>query len=251
MTTRRVGLSKVLGFGVRATLLSIAAFLLWLFAVWPPPAWYRSHWPRVTSFMALQQNDSVRRYVPVTLDRISPRVVRAVIVAEDHRFYEHGGMDYSAMLDAVGYRRRVFRWKDPRDRRELWRALRKVARSPSELRGASTITQQLAKNLYLSSSRNPMRKVKEGVLAWRLERTLGKERILELYLNVAELGSGIWGVEAASQAYFHRSATELGRRDAAALAATLPHPRTSNPVHRPGRMRWRQNLILGRMGWEG
>lgn len=248
--TWRVRLWKVLRLGARVAFLSVAAFLLWLLAVWPPPVWYRSHWPRETPFMAMRHDDTVRRYVPVTLDKISPPVARAVIVAEDQRFREHGGIDYSAMLDAVGYRRREFRWKDPRDRRELWRALRKVAESPSDLRGASTITQQLAKNLYLSSSRNPMRKVKEGVLAWRLERALGKERILELYLNVAELGSGIWGVEAASQAYFNRSVKNLGARDAAALAATLPHPRTSNPAHRPGRMRWRQNLILGRLGGE-
>lgn len=199
--------------------------------------------------MAARHDDSARQYTPVTLDRISPHLARAVIVAEDHRFREHGGIDYSAMRDAVGYRRRDFSWRDPRDRQELWRAIRKVAARPGDLRGASTITQQLAKNLYLSSSRNPMRKIKEGVLAWRLERALGKDRVLELYVNIAELGTGIWGVEAASQAYFGRSARDLGARDAAALAATLPHPRTSNPAHRPGRMRWRQNLILGRMGW--
>ncbi len=238
---------KLLRFGLRITIFSIAAFLLWLFAVWPPPAWYRSHWPRETPFMAMRQNDSVRRYVPVALPVISAHLVEAVIVAEDYRFREHGGIDYSAMLEAVGYRRREFHWDNPRDRRELWKVLRRAAQNPGELRGASTITQQLAKNLYLSSSRNPLRKVKEGVLAWRLERTLGKERILELYLNVAELGPGIWGAEAASQAYFHRPAEALGMREAAALAATLPHPRTSNPSYRPGRMRWRQNLILGRM----
>ena len=88
--------------------------------------------------------------------------------------------------------------------------------------GASTITQQLAKNLYLSPSRNPFRKVKEAVLAKRLEWALSKDRILELYLNVAEFGPGIWGVEAASQEYFNKPASRLTRSEAAALAAVLP-----------------------------
>lgn len=244
------GFGRLLRGGLRFAILSGAAFVLWLLAVWPPPAWYRTHWPRETPFMAMRHGDSVRRYVPVPLDRISPHLVRAVVVAEDHRFREHGGIDFNAMRDAVGYRRRDFSWRNPRDRHELWRALRKVFANPGDLRGASTITQQLAKNMYLSSSRNPMRKIKEGVLAWRLEHALGKDRVLELYLNIAELGTGVWGAEAASQVYFGRSAKDLGVRDAAALAATLPHPRTSNPAHRPGRMRWRQNLILGRLGRE-
>ncbi len=118
------------------------------------------------------------------------------------------------------------------------------------LRGASTITQQVAKNLYLSPSRNPLRKMKEAVTAWRLERALGKPRILELYLNIAELGDGIWGVEAASRRYFNRSARRLTETQAAALAATLPFPLRSNPGYRPNRMRRRQDLILRRMRGE-
>jgi monofunctional biosynthetic peptidoglycan transglycosylase len=118
------------------------------------------------------------------------------------------------------------------------------------LRGASTITQQLAKNLYLSPSRNPFRKLKEAVTAYRLEAALGKERILELYLNLVELGDEVWGVEAASQKYFSRSARRLSTEQAAALAGTLPFPLSSNPGFRPGRMRWRQNLILRRMRGE-
>jgi monofunctional biosynthetic peptidoglycan transglycosylase len=105
----------------------------------------------------------------------------------------------------------------------------------------------LAKNLYLSPSRNPLRKVKELVTAWRLEATLGKARILELYLNVVELGPGIWGVEAASQTYFRRPARALRTDDAALLAATLPGPLKANPGYRVGRIRWRQQLILRRM----
>jgi monofunctional biosynthetic peptidoglycan transglycosylase len=118
------------------------------------------------------------------------------------------------------------------------------------LRGASTITQQVAKNLYMSPSRNPLRKLKEAVTAWRLERALGKPRILELYLNIAELGDGIWGVEAASRRYYNRSARRLTETQAAALAATLPFPLRSNPGYRPNRMRRRQDLILRRMRGE-
>ena len=97
------------------------------------------------------------------------------------------------------------------------------------LRGASTITQQVAKNLYLSPSRNPLRKVKEAVTAYRLEMALPKRRILELYLNIAEMGDGVWGVEAASQRYYRKSARRLSDNQAAALAATLPFPLSSNP----------------------
>jgi monofunctional biosynthetic peptidoglycan transglycosylase len=106
------------------------------------------------------------------------------------------------------------------------------------------------KNLYLSPSRNLFRKLKEAVTAYRLELALGKRRILELYLNVAELGPGIWGVEPASRHYFNRSARTLTASQAAALAATLPFPLRSNPRYRPARMRRRQDLILRRMQGE-
>jgi monofunctional biosynthetic peptidoglycan transglycosylase len=118
------------------------------------------------------------------------------------------------------------------------------------MRGASTITQQLAKNLYLSPSRNPLRKLKEAVIAYRLEWALGKQRILELYLNVVELGPNLWGVEAASERYFGRPAARLSMEQAALLVATLPHPLTSNPALRPGRTVWRQQLILRRLRGE-
>jgi monofunctional biosynthetic peptidoglycan transglycosylase len=116
--------------------------------------------------------------------------------------------------------------------------------------GGSTITQQLAKNLYLSPSRNPLRKLKEAVTAYRLEHALSKDRILELYLNVAELGNGVWGAEAASRRYYRRGAGRLSESQAAALAATLPFPRLSNPAYRPVRMRRRQEIILRRLHGE-
>jgi monofunctional biosynthetic peptidoglycan transglycosylase len=177
-------------------------------------------------------------------------MLQAATTGEDDRFWEHGGVDYLAILHALGYRRQAFTWDSARDRAELRRALGRTWSRREELRGASTITQQLAKNLYLSPSRNPLRKVKEAVTAYRLEWALGKRRILELYLNVAELGRETWGVEAASRAYFDRSARRISRSQAAALAGSLPFPLRSNPGYRPGRMRWRQNLILRRMGGE-
>ena len=192
----------------------------------------------------------VRRYQVVRLSRIPPVMRTAAQTGEDHRFYEHSGVDYEAIRDAMGYRRADFHWADPRDRAELARALRSVWRRRGRIRGASTITQQLAKNLYLSPSRNPFRKLKELITAWRLEYWLGKDRILELYLNVVELGPEVWGVEAASRKYFGHSAAQLSLEEAAALAGTLPFPLNSNPGHRPGRMRWRQSMIVRRIRGE-
>jgi len=231
-----------------ALLLSLA----WLFFVWPPPSWWRSHWPAETAFMRMRAGQAAfdtipRRYAPLPLDSISDWVERLVLIGEDDAFYQHGGIDYRQLRDALGYRRASFSWSDPRDRAELWRVLLKVRESDDGMRGASTITQQLAKNLYLSPSRNPLRKVKEAAIAWRLEQALEKDRILELYLAVAELGPNTWGVEAAAQRYFRRSAARLSQEQAALLAATLPHPLSSNPGHRPGRTQYRANLLLERL----
>ncbi len=193
---------------------------------------------------------AARLYHPVPRARI-PTVMRtAALIGEDHRFYEHGGIDYEAIRDAIGYRREGFRWSDARDRGELMRALEGLWGRRGRIRGASTITQQLAKNLYLSPSRNPLRKLKEVITAWRLEYWLGKERILELYLNVVELGPEVWGVDAASRKYFGHPASGLSLEEAAALAGTLPFPLSSNPRFRPGRMRWRQGMIIRRIRGE-
>lgn len=240
------------------------AFTAWLLAVWPPPVWYRTHFPRRTAFMQMRQLEALGasgrsgqaqehdapRYIPVPLDSIAPAAAIAAITGEDNNFWEHDGIDYMAILKALGYRREQFNWQAERDRAALYRALGRAWGRRDQLRGASTISQQLAKNLYLSPSRNPLRKVKEAVTTWRLEAALGKRRILELYLNIAEMGPGIWGVEAASQEYFRKPAARLNRAEAAALAGLLPFPLRSNPAHRPGRMRWRQNLILRRMAGE-
>ena len=190
------------------------------------------------------------RYVPVPLDSIAPPMLTAAVTAEDARFWGHGGIDWHEVRHALGYRRGRFAWGSVNDWRELWRAVGGLPERREAIRGASTITQQVAKNLYLSSSRNPLRKVKEAVTAYRLELVLPKRRILELYLNIAELGDGVWGVEAASRRYYRKPARRLTESQAAALAATLPFPLSSNPAYRPVRMRKRQSLILRRMHGE-
>jgi monofunctional biosynthetic peptidoglycan transglycosylase len=226
--------------------------VLWLFAIWPPPFWYRWNFPRETSFMAMRRHqDPVaalhRKYQPVSLARIAPALKRTVLIGEDSRFYEHHGIDYVEMRHAMGYSRDAFAWTSSRDRSDIWRAITGTLGHAGRVRGASTITQQLAKNLYLSPSRNPLRKLKEAVTAWRLELWLPKDRILELYLDTAELGNEVWGAEAASQTYFQTPARSLSTDQAATLAATLPFPRISNPYYRPGRMLWRKGLIVDRM----
>src|SRR5439155_23640052 len=218
----------------RAALGTAGVVLVWLFAAWPPPVWWRDHWPRETAMMrdaadwrtggrAVGGSQSAPVVRPTDLEHISPVLQRMVIIAEDSRFRSHVGIDPAEIADALG----VAGAHGVRSGGgAAWR-------HRDRLRGASTITQQLAKNLYLSSSRNPIRKLKEAVLALRLELALSKDRILELYLNIAEWGPGIWGVDAASRAYFAVPAARLTEEQAAELAATLQHPRTSNPTYRP------------------
>lgn len=137
------------------------------------------------------------------IEKISPYLRRAVIAAEDDAFYEHEGYNWEAIKKAAKYD-----WKKKRF-----------------ARGASTITQQLARNLFLSKSKNPFRKLKEFLIALKLERELTKDRILELYLNVVEWGPGVYGAEAASQYYFKHSAAKLSPGEAAYLASILPNPK--------------------------
>ena len=217
-----------------------AVALVWLLAVWPPPVWWRDHWPRETAMMREMADGRTGGRAdgqsPSVLKDSSPVLQRMVIIAEDSRFRSHVGIDPAEIADALGMD----------GAHGFWSAVGAAWRHRDRLRGASTITQQLAKNLYLSSSRNPIRKVKEAATALRLELALSKDRILELYLNVAEWGPGIWGVDAASRAYFAVPASRLSEEQAAELAATLPHPRTSNPTFRPDRTLARRNLILAR-----
>jgi monofunctional biosynthetic peptidoglycan transglycosylase len=235
----------------------LAAFLLWLTFVWPPPSWWRTHWPAQTAFMAMRARQAraaprsaSRGYQPVPADAMSPWLARAAVAAEDDAFYQHHGIDYRSLREALGYRRPTFSWTSAKDRSELARALGRAWARRDRLRGASTVTQQLAKNLYLSPSRNPLRKLKEAVIAYRLEWALTKPRILELYLNVAEFGPNLWGAEAASERYFAEPASRLSLEQASLLVATLPHPLTSNPASHPGRTIWREQLILRKLGGE-
>ena len=189
--------------------------------------------PATTAFMELREREAratgrtprrVQRWVGY--GRISPDLKRAVLVAEDDTFWQHEGVDFEQLQESIGTD-----WARGRFSR-----------------GGSTITQQLAKNLYLSPSKNPVRKLREWVIARRLEAELKKARILELYLNVIEWGDGIYGVESAARAYFSKSAAELGPSESALLAAAIVNPRLLNPGHPISRLIRRQQLILRRMG---
>lgn len=186
-----------------------------------------------TAFMRLRAEEARRagrtpkvRYQWVRYGRISPTLVRAVLVAEDAAFWEHEGIDYDELR--ASFETNLERWQF--------------------VRGASTITQQLAKNLYLSPSRNPYRKLTELMITRRLEAELSKTRILELYLNLIEWGDGVWGVEAASQVYFGVPASALSAEQAALLAGAIINPRVYSPARPNARLFRRQQIILGRMG---
>lgn len=211
--------------------------------------------PPATAFMAHREREAdrageeftvVQDWVP--LEELPDHMVRAVLVAEDDRFREHRGVDWKALAEEVEWTGDDdFSWRDAEDRAALRRALAYYREHRAGIRGRSTLTQQLAKNLYFTPDRSLVRKAGEFIVARRLERFLGKDRILELYLNTAELGPGIFGVGAAARAYFDVPAQRLSRFQSASLAATLPHPLSSNPGHRPGRMAWRRDLILARL----
>jgi monofunctional glycosyltransferase len=162
----------------------------------------------------------------VAYSRISAHLKRAVIVAEDSAFWDHEGIDLEQIRESM----------------EVNLERRTAAR------GASTITQQLAKNLYLSPSRNPIRKLRELIIARRLEVALEKARILEIYLNVIEWGDGIWGAEAAARRYFGIPASALSAEQAALLAGAIINPRLLNPARPTPRLLRRQRIIMRRMG---
>lgn len=232
-------------------------FLGWLFLPWPVAWKWRD--PERTSFMkyrmeqAAEKGESLEiRHDWVPLAQMAPEIARAVILAEDQRFRQHGGVDWIALGEELDYDGEPpFSWTSPSDLAAVFRAVRRGWVERSEVKGRSTLTLQLAKNLYFTPERSLRRKVGEFVVARRLEWILDKDRILELYLNTAEFGPGIFGVEAASRAYFGVGASRLDRAQAATLAAILPHPLSSNPVTSPGEMAWRRDRILGMMGGGG
>ncbi len=189
--------------------------------------------PTTTAFMELRVREARRagkapRKVHhwVAYNRISPNLKRAVLTAEDAAFWDHDGVDYD----------------------ELQKSIETDLAEGRFVRGASTITQQLAKNLYLSPSRNPVRKLRELIIARRLEAELSKSRILEIYMNVIVWGYGIYGVEAAARTYFGASASSLGPSESALLAGAIVNARLLNPARPTARLLRRQQLILRRMG---
>ena len=188
----------------------VLAWLTWVVLSWPDVEALRSSNPDSTAFIERYLDRTGRSSVSwsqVPASRISPHLKEAVLVSEDLEFFSHDG--FSTHEIRVAIREAIEEWKPPR--------------------GASTITQQLAKNLWLSPSRSPMRKAREVILTKQLERHLGKERILELYLNVVEFGPGVYGAEAAARRYFGKPASALGPREAAMLAAALPRPSQWHP----------------------
>ncbi len=205
--------------------------------------------PTSTSLMLARVQESqakgqplVRAQVWVPLDRISINLQRAVVAGEDTNFSIHHGFDYEAIQKAWEHAQQEAQKEAKKEGEDEpgW-----FPDTSAFKRGASTISQQLAKNLYLSSQRSFLRKGQEAVLTIFLERELSKRRILELYLNVIEWGDGIYGAEAAAQHYFHKPAAALSANEAAFLSAMIPNPRTVfNPQVNPRRVARRQRIIL-------
>jgi len=184
--------------------------------------------------------DPKRFQVWVPLGRISPNLQRAVLAGEDSNFATHNGFDYQAIQKAYDEAMRNATQEAKKEgENDDW-----LPTIPEFKRGASTISQQLAKNLYLSSRRSFFRKGQEAFLTVFLERQLPKRRILEIYLNVIEWGDGVYGAESASQYYFHKPASALNANEAAFLSAMIPNPRTVfNPRVNPRRVARRQRII--------
>ena len=207
---RRLGSTLRKAVEIAGVVIALSALLVWCSI--PNVGYLADENPETTAFIELRRHEADDAGKPFKLEwrwvpmkRISVYLRRAVIYAEDINFYEHDGVD--------------------------WGAIEKAAEGEFA-RGGSTITQQVAKNLYLSPSRSPVRKVRELLIAYRLEDDLDKHRILELYLNIAEWGDGVFGAEAASRHWFHHSAAALTPLEAARLAVALPNPRERAPIVR-------------------
>ncbi|HNW43288.1 MAG TPA: monofunctional biosynthetic peptidoglycan transglycosylase [Elusimicrobiales bacterium] len=215
-----------------AVFLASAVYLLWLPDVKP----LKKTNPAVTSYMLIKEKQAAaqgkklgRNLVWTRWDGISENLKHAVLVAEDGDFYRHKGVEWNS----------------------TWEAIKTDVKTRRLARGGSTITQQLARNLYLSPSKNPLRKIKEILIARRLEAVLGKRRIFEIYLNVAEWGKGIYGAQAAAMAYFGKNASDLTPEEGAALAAVLPSPRRYSPTRGTRFMERRKSQIVRRMRASG
>jgi monofunctional biosynthetic peptidoglycan transglycosylase len=227
--TTKQGRRKMFKWLILAPILLVLAVQVWYFA---HVCWWVYNNPTSTAFMR-QQEEVIRlknpkaniRQVWVPYKAISNNIKRAVVASEDANFAEHDGVDWDALLKAY----------EKNNKRH------KIAA------GGSTITQQLAKNLFLSGSRSYIRKGQELVIAWMLEAVMDKRRILEIYLNVVEFGRGVFGIEAASRHYFNIPASQLSAAQAARLAVMLPNPRYYDRNRDTRYLAKRTNLILNRM----
>ena len=203
--------------GWRLVLVLLVMDLGYMIGIWPDWGMYTEGPVQRSSFIRSYEFERHRhadwpklRWNPISIGKIPQSMIRAVIVAEDARFYEHEGVDIDALKEAMEY--------NLSEKRLVY--------------GGSTISQQTVKNVFLSPSRNPLRKWHELLLTIGMERNLSKKRILEQYLNVAEFGRGIYGVDAATRYYWGKSASRLTNRQAIELAATLPSPIKNNPKTR-------------------
>jgi monofunctional biosynthetic peptidoglycan transglycosylase len=220
--------------GVGLFLLAVG-FILW--ACWPVPmASLVEHNPEKTCMMEIRAQQAARKHLPYALKyrwvnykQVSEHLRKAVVAAEDDTFYEHHGVDYPM----------------------IWISIKQCWKHRAFVQGGSTITQQVTKNLYLSPRKNPLRKIREAVLAQRLERYLSKRRILEIYLNIAEWGRGIFGAEAAARYYFKKPAADLTLDEAVALVAVLPSPLKHSPLKEDRFLKWRKAWVLRQMRYKG
>ncbi|MDI6801873.1 MAG: monofunctional biosynthetic peptidoglycan transglycosylase [Thermodesulfovibrionales bacterium] len=194
---------------------TVFALIIAYYLIFPNVSKLKRENPKKTSFMEYREREWKKtgkkikiRQAWVQLSQISPYLIKAVLIAEDDKFYKHEGFDFEAIQEAID--------KDIKEKKFKF--------------GGSTISQQLAKNLYLTPSKNPARKIREAILTWRIEKNLSKKRILELYLNVAEWGEGIFGIEAASLHYYAKSASDITPEESARLASVLPNPIKYTPV---------------------
>ncbi|NYT84093.1 monofunctional biosynthetic peptidoglycan transglycosylase [Pollutimonas harenae] len=210
MSTRKINKTKVV---FVALLAALAAALLYLFGLFVMVLWLSVKNPSSSAFMKATLNelrasdpDASLKFQWVPYDQISNHLKRAVVASEDSKFVEHEGVEWDAIRKAWIYNQK------------------QAERGKSKRRGGSTITQQLAKNLFLSESRTYLRKAQELVLTYMIEFVMSKERILELYLNIAQWGSDVFGAEAAARHYFKTSAGGLSRYQSAKLASMLPRP---------------------------
>lgn len=205
---------KTLKWAAIIVALAICADILVTF-IYPDVSILKKYNPKTTAFMEYRKEQwaekGIRRTINhrwVKMKKVSPYLVKAVIIAEDDKFWKHDGFDFDAMK----------------------KALEKDIAHGKLKAGGSSISQQLAKNLYLSPSKNPIRKIKEAILTWRIEKALSKKRIMEIYLNVAEWGDGVFGIDAAARHHYGKKAYSLSAQEAVRLACVLPNPIIFNPL---------------------